>query len=132
MSTRPPDRSFASRRVLAVDNSAWSEVALRILLEASGYQVLAARDGHQALVLAGSFRPHLILAELDLPDMDGLTLIRRLKGRADTRDSIVVALTTRLAGAMEAEVLAAGGAGLMTKPVDPAAFRESLRNYLPK
>ena len=129
MSTRQPEPP-GWRRVLAVDASAWSEVALRILLQAAGYEVRTARDARQALALAAGFRPHLVLVELDLPDMDGFTLIRRLKDARETSDAVVVALTSRVSDALEGEVLASGAAGLMTKPVDPAVFRDSVRRYL--
>jgi two-component system KDP operon response regulator KdpE len=89
----------AATRVLIVDDEPQILRALRINLQARQYEVLTAVDGAQALRLARSDRPDLVVLDLGLPDLDGVEVIRRLRewspvpilvlsGRADSRDKV--------------------------------------------
>lgn len=129
MNTRPSD-SPSGRRVLVVDDNEWNVILLKTLLESEGYEVAGAGDAQRALAQLAAFRPHLILMDLELPGMDGLTLTRQIKSGADTRDIRIVALTAHAAEEVQASVRAAGCDGLLTKPVDPATFRKTVRGYL--
>ncbi len=124
----PPERGVG--RILVVDDNEWNVKLLMTLLTGAGHEVAGAGEGQQALALAASFRPHLILMDLELPGMDGLTLARRLKGGADTGDIRVVVLTAHAAEEVAAAVRDAGCDGLLTKPVDPVTFTETVRRYL--
>jgi two-component system, cell cycle response regulator DivK len=129
MNARTPDPS-SKRRVLVVDDNEWNLKLLEMLLVSEGHEVAGAGEAQQALALVESFEPHLILMDLELPGMDGLTLARRLKSDASTRDIRIVALTAHTAEDVEGAVRASGCAGLLTKPVDPTTFRETVRQYL--
>jgi two-component system, cell cycle response regulator DivK len=120
------------RRILVVEDHEWNARLLTALLVAAGFETRVAASGVEAQVLAESFRPDLILMDLELPDTSGVELTRALKADARTRDSIVVALTAHSPEDVAAEVAAAGGAGVLTKPVDPHAFGETVRRYLTK
>ena len=113
-----------------VDDNEWNVKLLKTLLASEGHDVAGAVDAEAALALVGRFHPDLLLLDLELPGMDGLTLARRLKAGADTRDIRIVALTAHTRDEVEDDVRAAGCAGLLTKPVDPVTFRETVRRYL--
>lgn len=131
MSTRPTDPPVAniSRRILVVDDNELNQMLVKELLSAE-FEVFGAGDAQQTLRAAASFRPHLILLDLELPDMDGLALARKLKSDSATRDMPIVVLSAHAAGDMEAAVRAAGCEGFMSKPLDPRTFGATVRRYL--
>jgi CheY-like chemotaxis protein len=122
----------ASARPLALiveDNPANMLLAQRTL-ERGGYRTTPARSAEEALTLLAATIPDVILMDVQLPGMDGLTLTRRLKADPATRQIPVVALT---AGAMaddEARVRAAGCDGYLTKPISVSTFVASLNAIL--
>ena len=88
------------------------------LLAFEGYRVLKAEDGEQAAASVEAEPPDLILLDVDLPGIDGLTLTRRLKGDVRTGDIIIVALTAFAMKADRQRAMAAGCDAYVTKPID--------------
>ena len=89
-----------------------------MLLLGEGYDVRTAGDAEEALAVLATFRPRLILMDLQLPGMDGLELTRRLKADPATRDIVIVALTAYAMKGDEERARAAGCDGYVTKPID--------------
>lgn len=99
------------------DNQASRELAVAILT-AAGYTILEAEDGRGLLERVKRERPNLILMDIQLPHIDGLTLTRQLKTDAETRQIPVLAATARIHPEQEASALEAGCSGYLTKPLD--------------
>jgi CheY-like chemotaxis protein len=116
--------------VLVVDDNELNVVLVKMLLSAERLEVAAAGNGQQALAAVASFRPDLVLLDLELPDVNGLTLARQLKSDAATRDIPIVVLTAHAARDVEAAVREAGCEGFVSKPVDPRTFAAALQRYL--
>jgi two-component system cell cycle response regulator DivK len=116
--------------ILLVEDNETIRHAFSILLEDSGYRVLQAGTGEQALGVARRDRPDLVLMDLGLPDINGLEVTRRLKSDPETRGSVVVALTGRALETDQAECLAAGCAGYIAKPIDSENLLRTLPDYL--
>ena len=114
--------------ILLVEDNETIRHAFSILLEDSGYRVLQAGTGQEALAAAKRDRPHLVLMDLGLPDLSGLEVTRRLKADPETRAVIVVALTGRALETNQNECLAAGCAAYFSKPIDS----ENLLRRLPE
>ena len=104
------------KRILVVDDDAASRTGLQALLERHGYRVEAAATGADALEKARSFRPTVVLADLVMPGMDGLELLRNLQDEAPF--AVTILLTGQ--GTIETAVQAmkAGAYDYLTKPVD--------------
>jgi two-component system cell cycle response regulator DivK len=109
---------MAGERILIVDDNPANLKLARVLLTGEGYDVRTAADAEEALAALGGFRPRLILMDLQLPDMDGFELTRRLKADAETRDIAIVALTAYAMKGDEERALAAGCDGYLSKPID--------------
>jgi CheY-like chemotaxis protein len=90
----------------------------RVTLAVEGYDVRTAADAEEAMALLRTFHPRLILMDLQLPGMDGLTLTRRLKDDAAMRDIVILALTAYAMKGDEQKALDAGCDGYITKPID--------------
>jgi CheY-like chemotaxis protein len=115
--------------LLVEDNEANRELATA-LLEAVGQTVLQAGSGEEAIRLAVSETPALVLMDISLPGMDGLTVTRILKQNPKTEHIPVVALTAHAMKGDEAKALAAGCAGYITKPIDTRTFSKSVAGFV--
>ncbi|MDQ3389519.1 MAG: response regulator [Gemmatimonadota bacterium] len=104
--------------ILVVEDNEAIRGAFSILLRESGYQVLEAASGTEAVNVAVAECPDLILLDLGLPDLGGLEVARTLRGRTETRGIPIVALTGRALEVDEEACLAAGCMGYLTKPID--------------
>lgn len=102
------------------------------ILEVSGYATLEATDGQQAIELARSYNPDLILMDIQMPVMDGLQATRVLKADPTTRFIPVIALTAHAMKGDEIKVLAAGCEEYITKPLDTHHLLNTVELYLAK
>ena len=121
---------MAGEPILIVDDNAVNLKLLRITLTVAGYDVKTANDAEQAMTVLVSFRPRLILMDLQLPGMDGLDLTRRLKADPATRDAVVLAVTAYAMKGDEQRALHAGCDGYVTKPVDTRTLPTTVARYL--
>jgi two-component system, cell cycle response regulator DivK len=104
--------------VLVVDDNAANRDLVAWLLGARGFEVRTAADGDEMLEVLASFRPGLILMDIQLPGVDGLELTRRLKASPATSGIPVVAVTAHAMKGDEARMRAAGCDGYLAKPID--------------
>lgn len=107
-----------SRTVLVVEDFEDNRFMMRRLLEMSGFRVVEAVNGLQAVELAESERPDIILMDLSLPVLDGLAATRRIRERAELRRVPVIAVSAHDSADFHAEALAAGCNEYVTKPID--------------
>lgn len=104
-------------RILIVDDDLAMAQMLKLMLSLSGFEAEAVNSGEEALrVLAGPL-PNGVLLDLMMPNIDGLTVLRRLRGQAATRALPVVILTARTDKATHTACLEAGASDLLTKPI---------------
>jgi CheY-like chemotaxis protein len=103
--------------ILVVEDNEPSRDALARRLERRGYTVVLATDGQQAVTVAHSANPDLILMDLGLPGIDGWEATRRLKGSDATRDIPIIVLSAHAMTNDREMALAAGGDDFDTKPV---------------
>jgi two-component system chemotaxis response regulator CheY len=104
--------------ILTVDDSASIRVAIRIALSSEGHSVAEAGDGSEGVAKADAGRFDLIITDLNMPVMDGLTMIRTLRGKPAHMGVPIIFLTTESDPAMKAQAKAAGATGWLTKPFD--------------
>lgn len=116
--------------ILIVDDNAVNLKLARVILELEGYHVRTVADAEDALELLQTFRPKLILMDIQLPGMDGLQLTRQLKADPVTREIIIIALTAYAMKGDDLKVLAAGCDGYVTKPLDLDTLPVLVADYL--
>ena len=117
-------------QILIVDDNATNLKLLRVLLSKEGYKIRTAESAEDAMAVLKESRPQLILMDIQLPGMDGLDLTRQLKADPDTRDIIILAVTSYAMKTDQEKALAAGCNGYVTKPIDTRALPDLLRRYL--
>lgn len=91
---------------------------VRVLLEAEHHEVRAVTDAAEALEVLKTFHPLMIMMDIQLPDMDGLELTRRLKSDPSTRDILIVAITAYAMKGDAEKMRAAGCVAYVSKPID--------------
>jgi len=108
----------AGEPILIVDDNPTNLKLARVVLAAEGYEVRVAVDAEEALAMLEGFHPRLILMDLQLPGMDGLTLTRLLKEDPATSGVAILALTAYAMKGDEEKARQAGCDGYITKPID--------------
>ena len=121
---------MAGEPILIVDDTPVNLKLTRILLVNEGYKVLTAASAEEGLELLRSFHPRLILADIQLPGIDGLEMTRRIKQDERTRDIVVVALTAFAMKGDEQKAIEAGCDGYITKPIDTRTLGTRIRGLL--
>jgi CheY-like chemotaxis protein len=116
--------------ILIVDDTPVNLKLTRMLLEYEGYEVRTAASAEEALEMLEAFRPRLVLADIQLPGIDGLEMTRRIKSDPRNRGILVVALTAYAMKGDEDKAIEAGCDGYITKPIDTRALGSRLREYL--
>jgi CheY-like chemotaxis protein len=115
-------------RVLLVDDDEPSNRIAGTLLNRWGYEVHLCRDGLDALELAKRHQPHVVLADLAMPRMDGYEMSRQLRQQSDFVETVLIALTGYGDDEAVRRTLAAGFDLHVTKPVPPSALHELLEH----
>ena len=111
-------RSDARPTVLLVEDFEDNRFMMRRLLEMSGYRVVEAVNGNQAVEAAERERPDIILMDLSLPMLDGLAATRRIRAHDGLSKVPIVAVSAHDSADFHAEALAAGCNEYVTKPID--------------
>ncbi|HET9709303.1 MAG TPA: response regulator, partial [Gemmatimonadales bacterium] len=120
--------TVAPTTVLVVEDNPVTREVIRAVLSADGFRVLEAPDGSTALALMQRERPHVVLQDLFLGDVNGLDLAGRLREVPGADDVPIVALTGFLPSD-EAQALTTGFDAYLIKPVEPVQLREIVRDF---
>ncbi len=117
-------------RVLVVDdNESFLEMS-HFVLRTAAYDVELASSAAQALIKLPNFKPDVILMDIQMPEMDGMELTRRLKADPATEHIVIVAFTAYAANGDEQELRAAGFDGYIGKPVDVMTLAAEVRFWV--
>lgn len=117
--------------VLIVDDNDSNRKLCRAILEPGGYQIREAANGKEGLQIVRSELPDLILMDVQMPAMDGLETLRRLKDDPATRNIPVVALTSSAMKGDREKFLVDGFSDYVSKPIDVDVFLEVVRRLAP-
>ncbi len=110
-------RLFEKRgSILIVDDDEDNLLMLQYALEEMGYSIVQARSGREAMALASSCLPKLILLDIRLPDINGIAVIKHLKRQPETQAIPIIAVTALASTVDRARILAAGFADYLSKP----------------
>ncbi len=118
---------MAGERVLVVEDNDKNMKLFRDVLQATGYETLEAATGEQAIELARANEPALVLMDVQLPGIDGIETLARLRGDARTASIPVLALTAQAMHGDRERFLAAGFDGYLSKPVNVVVLINAVR-----
>lgn len=120
------------RTIMVVEDFEDNRFMMRRLLEMSGYRVVEAVNGEQAVEVAALEQPHLILMDLSLPLLDGLAATRRIRQNEALRQIPIIAVSAHDTSDFHADALAAGCNDYVTKPIDFEQLEQLLHHLLPQ
>jgi CheY-like chemotaxis protein len=115
--------------ILIVEDNEKNMKLVRDLLQFKGYRTLEADTATEGIALAAAHQPRLILMDIQLPDMDGVAALGRLKAEPATTGIPVVALTAFAMKDDEARFLSAGFDGYLVKPINVRELPEQVRQF---
>jgi two-component system cell cycle response regulator DivK len=118
--------------ILVVDDTPINRKLTERVLAVAGYDVRSAGDAEEALEMIRDFRPRLVLADIRLPGMDGLSLARQVKSDPVMRNTLILALTGCTTEEDQQQALDAGCEGYITKPIDTRTLPRTVQGYLDK
>ena len=120
---------MAGEQILVVEDNELNMKLLRDVLFATGYRTLEATTGAEAVELASANAPALVLMDIQLPDIDGVQVLHRLRADERTAAIPVLALTAQAMQGDRHGFLSAGFDGYISKPVNVREFIGTVRRY---
>jgi two-component system chemotaxis response regulator CheY len=122
-----------SRRktVLAVDDSLTIRELVNFVLGNAGFNVVLAEDGLEGLERLKSVTPDVIITDVNMPRLDGLSFIERARAETSARSTPILVLTTESEPAQKARAKAAGATGWIVKPFNPTQLIEAIQRVAP-
>lgn len=115
--------------LIAEDSDDFREL-LTVFLTGRGYEVVAARDGGEAVSTALRHGPALVLMDVGLPGFDGLSAAREIRGSLTAAEAVILVVSAYDSAELRAEVLGAGCDGYLVKPVDLTALLSTIEGLL--
>jgi len=119
-----------SQVILAVDDSASMRQMVRFTLESAGFKVVQAADGVEALDFAKANEVDLVLTDVNMPRMDGITLVRELRELASYKFTPMLVLTTEAGSDTKQRGRQAGATGWIVKPFSPEQLLATIARVL--
>jgi two-component system, cell cycle response regulator DivK len=120
---------MAGELVLIVEDNEKNMKLVRDILQVKGYRTLEAGTAEQGLALAGEHRPDLILMDIQLPDLDGVAALKRLRSEPTTASIPAVALTAFAMKEDQERFMTAGFDGYVMKPINVREFPDQVRQF---
>lgn len=124
---------MSARKILVVEDNDMNMQLVEFLLEEGGYEIVKATSGEEALAITRDRTdgaPDLILMDIHLPGMDGLSVVRAMKADDRTAGVPILALTAHAMRGDKDRFLEAGCDGYISKPIDVKTFIQSIEKYL--
>ena len=121
---------MAGELILIVEDNEKNRKLARDVLQAKGYQTLEAETGEEGVRLAKERRPALVLMDIQLPGIDGIAAMKRIRADERTKHIPTVALTASVMTGDRERFNEAGFDGFIAKPIDVKTFPATVRGYL--
>jgi two-component system chemotaxis response regulator CheY len=118
------------KTVLTVDDSASVRQMVKFTLAGSGYTIMEAEDGRDGLAKAGSAQVDMVVTDLNMPNMNGMDLIRELRKLPAYKGTPIIFLTTESSPEMKQEGKAAGASGWLTKPFNQEQLLSIVKKFI--
>lgn len=119
-----------AKTIMIVDDSASLRQVVAIALKGAGYDVIEACDGKDALSKMTGQKIHLIISDVNMPNMDGITLVKEVKANANYKFTPIIMLTTESQDSKKQEGQAAGAKAWVVKPFKPEQMLDAVSKLI--
>ncbi|KKO18208.1 MAG: response regulator [Candidatus Brocadia sp.] len=120
------------KNVMVVEDNEKNRKLMRVVLKSKGYNVIEATTGEEALNLLKNQKPNIIMMDIQLPGIDGLTLIKQIKADAMTKEIPIIAVTAYAMKGDEQKILDTGCEAYMSKPINTQELPIIIEKYIKK
>ncbi|MFO1243037.1 MAG: response regulator [Rickettsiales bacterium] len=127
---RVPELSQKKKKILIVEDNDLNLKLFRDLLNANGYDTVETKEGYEAINLTRSLRPDLILMDIQLPEISGLEVTKRIKADPDISNIPIIAVTAFAMKDDEEKIMRAGCQAYISKPISITEFLSALKKFL--
>jgi two-component system, chemotaxis family, chemotaxis protein CheY len=117
------------KKILTVDDSKTMRDMIGFTLRGAGFDVVEAEDGVKALSAVANTSVDLVITDVNMPNMDGITLVKQLRGKANFKSTPILILTTEGGDDKKAEGRAAGASGWIVKPFVPDKLLQVVNKF---
>jgi CheY-like chemotaxis protein len=121
---------MSGKNVMVVEDNEKNRKLMRVVLKAKGYNVIEATTGEEALSLLKGNIPDIILMDIQLPGIDGLTLVKQIKADALTKDIPIIAVTAYAMKGDEQKILETGCNAYVSKPINTQELPLTIEKYI--
>ncbi len=118
------------KTVLVIEDNEDNMILITFILEKKGYNVLGAETGQQGFDMALKSRPDFIILDIQLPDMDGLEVLQKIRNSEIDGGTPVIAMTSYAMVGDREKMMAAGCNGYIEKPIDPEKVMSQIREII--
>ena len=123
---------MSDKNVMVVEDNEKNRKLMRVILKAKGFNVIEATTGEEALGILKNQKPDIILRDIQLPGVDGLTLTKQIKADATCSAIPIIAVTAHAMKGDEQKILDAGCDGYISKPVNTQELPSLVEKYMKK
>lgn len=123
---------MSDKNVMVVEDNEKNRKLMRVVLKAKGYNIIEAATGEEALNLLKNQKPDIILMDIQLPGIDGLTLIKQIKASVVTKDIPIIAVTAYAMKGDEQKILDTGCNAYVSKPINTQELPLIVEKYIKK
>jgi len=123
---------MSDKNVMVVEDNEKNRKLVRVVLKAKGYNIIEAATGEEALNLLKNQKPDIILMDIQLPGIDGLTLIKQIKASVITKDIPIIAVTAYAMKGDEQKILDTGCNAYVSKPINTQELPLIVEKYIKK
>ncbi len=120
-----------NHKVLVIEDNIQNMYMIAFLLESYGYKVLKAFSGIEGIQKAKADEPDIILLDIQLPQMDGYTIARKLREIESVKTTPIIAVTSYAMPGDREKALQSGATGYIEKPINPDTFISEMEAFLP-
>jgi two-component system, cell cycle response regulator DivK len=118
--------------ILIIEDNEKNMKLVRDVLQFKGYQTIEAMTGTEGVRLAREKRPDLVLMDIQLPDIDGITALAQIRGNPDTANMAVIAVSASVMPDEQQRIVASGFDAYITKPINVKGFVETVERFAGK
>ena len=123
---------MSDKNVMVVEDNEKNRKLMRVVLKAKGYNVIEATTGEEALNILKNQKPNIILMDIQLPGIDGLTLIKQIKADSVTKEIPIIAVTAYAMKGDEQKILDTGCNAYVSKPINTQELPLIIEKYIKK
>jgi CheY-like chemotaxis protein len=123
---------MSGKNVMVVEDNEKNRKLMRVVLKARGYNVIEAATGEEALIILRNQKPDIILMDIQLPGINGLKLVRQIKGDTLTKDIPIIAVTAYAMKGDEQKFIETGCDAYVSKPINTQELPLIVEKYIKK